>query len=289
MKLLNENEIRDYIRTRSESSQRTIVISAYIKKETLDLLQGKNSDVTIVGRFRLDDFLQESSDLEVISLALDSGWEIRLNTEMHAKLYLFDNRDLVIGSANFTNSGLGLSCNSNRELAALLTNIDYEMAKKINYFKNDSIVINEEIYHEMLAVYNRRKLEYVKRVSYEQHDWPFEKRVNDLWVKDFPFREYGYHEKDDEYVKHDEDLFKYGLKNSKSYRWLKDQLLKEESRELYFGTVVKYLHDTLLDDPKVYRKSVKELIINLKSYIEHEESNIKTDKPNHSIRFFYKK
>lgn len=62
-------------------------------------------------------------------------------------------------------------------------------------------------------------------------------------------------------------------------------LTKHENHELYFGEASVLLHNVLLNDPKPYRKEVKELLGNLLRWIEilkYEE--ICVDRPKHSQR-----
>ncbi len=54
-------------------------------------------------------------------------------------------------------------------------------------------------------------------------------------------------------------------------KWLKGQLLKEESKSLRFGAISSRLHDALLNDPKPYRKEVKDFQVNLFNWLKYLE------------------
>ena len=59
------------------------------------------------------------------------------------------------------------------------------------------------------------------------------------------------------------------FKNSKAYRWLKNQIQEnKEHRDLGFGAVSKLLHNALCDDPAPYRKEIKTLQANLYLYLK---------------------
>ena len=73
------------------------------------------------------------------------------------------------------------------------------------------------------------------------------------------------------------------------YKWLFNEINKTESKELYFGTLSSLVHEALIDDPKPYRKSVKDLQKNLYSFLEIiKNKEIFFDKPNHSVRIYLK-
>ena len=79
------------------------------------------------------------------------------------------------------------------------------------------------------------------------------------------------------------------IKGLKIYKWILNELNKAENKELYFGTLSSLVHDALIDDPKPYRKSVKELQNNIYSYLEViKDKEIFFDQPNHSVRMYLK-
>ena len=108
-------------------------------------------------------------------------------------------------------------------------------------------------------------------------------KYNKLWVHNFPWvtaEELLKASPINENIKHDLELFglekdnlekniiKKNLLNSKIYFWLTNQIKKQENHEIYFGNLSSIIHNSLLDDPKPYRKNVKELQANLYTYIK---------------------
>ena len=104
-----------------------------------------------------------------------------------------------------------------------------------------------------------------------------------LWVHNFPWctaEELLDTKEINENVQHDLELFGLdkdnrekeviikNILNSKIYHWLTNQINKQENKELYFGNLSSIIHNSLLDDPKPYRKDVKTLQSNLYSYIK---------------------
>ena len=72
------------------------------------------------------------------------------------------------------------------------------------------------------------------------------------------------------------------LKRTKAYIWLEKQL-KDSKDYVRFGELTGLLHDALVEDPAPYRKTVKELLANLITFIEISQcSSIEVFQPNRS-------
>ena len=112
-----------------------------------------------------------------------------------------------------------------------------------------------------------------------------------VWVYDFPWvdikrKDFSHIDKE-----HDMKVFMLdGSRNtflsSKAFRWLVDVLKESSSHEGYFGSITQKLHDALSDDPRPYRKDVKQLLTNLLSYCkEYAKEYVLIDVPgSHSER-----
>ena len=76
--------------------------------------------------------------------------------------------------------------------------------------------------------------------------------------------------------------------SSKSFLWLCNLVREHEYQEMYFGAISASLHNVLLNEPKPYRKDVKQLLSNLLSWINDLDiSAVKVDRPNYSQRVRY--
>jgi hypothetical protein len=84
------------------------VICPFIKVKVADrLLRGKHlKSIQVLTRFHLGDFYEGVSDTEALRLFLESGAQIRGVKNLHAKLYLFGRKQVVVTSANLTDRGL---------------------------------------------------------------------------------------------------------------------------------------------------------------------------------------
>ena len=69
-------------------------------------------------------------------------------------------------------------------------------------------------------------------------------------------------------LKRNKALAKAVFKSTCSYFWLIQLLSKDTNRDgVSFGKISSYLHDVLADDPTPYRRTVKDLQVNLYSYL----------------------
>ena len=103
-----------------------LVVAPFMRSEPLSrLLAGvrEGVNINIVTRWRLADILAGATDLGVFDIAASMGADLRLCQELHAKLYVADDRCLV-GSANVTTAALGWRKPSNLELLVSIVRSD---------------------------------------------------------------------------------------------------------------------------------------------------------------------
>jgi len=93
-----------------EKSKESIKLCApFIKKEVVSDIfasKSKQASLELITKLDLKGFHQKSSDVAAIEQTIDSGGKVYNCSNLHAKVYIFDNRDCVITSANLTLSGL---------------------------------------------------------------------------------------------------------------------------------------------------------------------------------------
>ncbi len=81
------------------------------------------------------------------------------------------------------------------------------------------------------------------------------------------------------------DDIKEAFRWSKAFLWLNNHLSTCPDQTSYFGEITAYLHNSLINDPKPYRKEVKDLLANTLAWIEYlRMDEIRIDVPNHSQR-----
>jgi hypothetical protein len=271
----------------NSAKKRLVLSSAFIKLEALKLLSEKKLpevDVFVISRWKKQDLLVGASDLEVYDYCRDREWGFGIDQNFHGKLYLIDDTEIYLGSANLTSNGLGFNSSSNFEFGTTFFAADADM-EKINNFLNEEVTwLNDQMYEAICADINVSKTTSEPFVS---TSWSDEVKalintpVNYLWVNDLPFVapidlmrldlncEFAMH--DFEMLGLDVDrLSKKDLvlqfKRSRVYSWLLNQLAG--AAELRFGALTKLLHDALLDDPAPYRRDVKDLLSNIFEWVK---------------------
>jgi hypothetical protein len=141
------DEIRELYDT---ATAEFVVISPWIKSDALAYLLGQRKGVSFrlrvltVGDLR--DYVSSSSDLASIETLLHEGADIRLITNLHAKVYVADQRRAIITSANLTSSGL----EKNLEVGVYLDDDEVPgLAKKIEGWFDKGLKIDGDWLNSM--------------------------------------------------------------------------------------------------------------------------------------------
>jgi len=284
--LLDEQELQVEIAySLKQCKAKVIILSAFIKHKAFQWLkeQIKNSDieVIVVSRWRSDDLVAGVSDLSVYEQCREQGWTFKVDQRLHSKLFLIDSSIAFVGSSNLTGAGLGLTKNSNFELSTKVKATSGDL-DKIHKYISSCITMTDDLYDEIKEFIN--SVESSKKSSYR---WPIsiesllEGRVDYLWVDELLFTSPNSNDDDD--IRHDLsllevdgldidiDLLRTKFIELRVVKWLNSQLLKEESKSLRFGAISSRLHDALLNDPKPYRREVKDFQVNLFNWLKYLE------------------
>ena len=147
-----------------EAKHRVVLCAPFIKATVLQTILSVVPDtvpVKIVTRWRAAEVAVGISDLEVLQIATERpNTELRLLDDLHAKLYLADDKCLV-GSANLTASALGWSKHSNIELLISAKSTDSDIAfllKQLDAAELATIAIRSKI-EAMIANLEVKRLE----------------------------------------------------------------------------------------------------------------------------------
>ncbi|WP_263603457.1 phospholipase D-like domain-containing protein [Chryseobacterium sp. PET-29] len=108
-----------------------------IVRHLLENFSGKK--IELITRYNLNDFQSGVSSITALELLLKKKTNIKGIRDLHSKLYLFDNKCVIITSANFTNGGFF----RNKEFG-IKSYDDYTVSEANDYF-NELWRIDEEI------------------------------------------------------------------------------------------------------------------------------------------------
>lgn len=292
------NRIHDEL---SQSTESFLLISAYCKLPLVkyfdECITNPGIEKKLVVRFRPEDILSGASDLSIYPYCRDHGWKLYFRLDLHAKTYVFDRLRCIIGSANATSSGLNIGGIGNYEMATAC-----ELAQKdlctLDLLLLGAVEMNDSIFSVMQTVLNSHCSSGVTVAN-----WPNE--ITELFIpdysllfaEDFPACPHpaDASEEDLLFLNLTADVSAETIRNafykSKCFLWIHDLVHSQESHEMYFGAITAELHKVLLDDPKPYRKDVKQLLSNLLSWIvDLETEDLQVDRPNYSqrVRYIYR-
>lgn len=297
MSLLCSDEILNAIYSELQSAQNSVrIVSAYCKKQALEKLDSHISNTVskkqLLLRFQLADILHGSTDFEILDYCAQNKWQVFIRFDLHAKTYIIDNVRGIVGSANMTCSGLNLTDNGNYEMAAVVPLENSDIVKIDNLF-NDAVLITPAILVKM-----KEDLEKAKSNSQNVEKQFWSSAILDLFVptisilfshelpesKDLPSQKGEYIQFLDCRFNGDYSELKEKFRWSNAYLWLL-QVLRKNNCCMYFGQLSAELHNTLVSDPKPFRKDVKIRLSNLLGWCENlSMPEIKIDIPNHSQR-----
>lgn len=294
MSILFSNEIMNaVVNELHKASDSVQIITAYCKEKTFKYLDSEiNSAVPekkLLVRFRMDDVIKGSTDFGILDYGIEHGWNVFIRFDLHAKTYIVDNKRGLVGSANATNSGLNIGKTGNMEMAAFV-DIELQDIEKIGSLFNDAILVDESILYNL-----RQQFEKINSDRCDDsHSWDdsimklFNPHIETLFSYELPENfnlEPGeYFQFLDENFDGNIDQLKEIFRWSNVYLWLLDTLRNHDGC-MYFGELSAVLHDSVVSDPKPFRKDIKQMLSNLLRLIEElNMEEIMIDRPNYSQR-----
>ena len=306
LELLPILSLATLIKSAESSIKYTYISSAFSKIEPFEKICAStsfNGPKVLISRWQFCDLVSGASDFGVYEVAKRFGWNFLFNQNLHAKVYLFD--DIVfIGSANMTNRGLaGRPPAGNIEFCVKAT----ENNEVLNWFDtliSSSVPVDDDLYNAILNDVLSYKEISDNRVPTRKG---FSQQVNDiisknkiqpaLYLHDLPMSTtpnelMSLHSCEDAKIVHDIkmlglpsmptlDQVRKAFELSPGLTWL----ISVVGQEMYYGAITEKLHDVLCDEPKPYRKEVKEYLSNLLCWAQILfPERIVIDRPQHSQR-----
>lgn len=134
IELLTDNHRESVLNALGESRQRIYIVTPFIKKQPAhrlaQIIRKNKVDCVLISRFNCENFATGVSDIDALIELHQAGTKILALKNLHTKLYLIDDRIVILGSANFTNGGL----QGNHELSLIATDEPQLFQKCDEYF-----------------------------------------------------------------------------------------------------------------------------------------------------------
>ena len=304
--ILNSVKLQSYFKECLKNCKDEIIVcSAFITMKGIEWfynnLQNKKINCRVISRWDRGDLLSKVSDIEVYNFCKKMGWSFEIIENLHAKFYLMDQKDLISGSLNLTAKGFGLVPISNKEFGNYFEAIDEDLIN-INIFLEDAIKITDEIFDEYKKYLEENKDFVIQQLPElpEKIKNLKEKKLAKLWVHDFLFNDpeklfNNFNENTDDLI-HDKSLLNINSQDDLSletirlnfvnldlYKWFIKQIKNKDNKSFSFGELSALIHNSLFDDPKPYRKEIKNLQANFFKFLEILKfENLKIERPNYS-------
>jgi len=288
--LLNTNDTKKAIQIELKKAKSRIVILSAFVSNTLDWIESNitnNLDKTLIIRGRLSDFQQGATRIEDLETAIKNDWTLGFLDSLHAKVFIFDDSRMILGSSNMTQKGLALYGAGNLEFSNRLIASKEDLAVISKIIRTaKSPTLNDLILMKSILKKNN---------SIDQ--WPVEKLIlaAPLVVGDMLWQSPFSQNPDSTLREHDINILRIdeisvrkvreSLTSTKVFKWLYQKIKESEDSELYYGYITKMLHSELSEELPIYRTRVKESLSILFDYIRYSDlSYIKIDQPRHSQR-----
>ncbi len=274
--LLPTAELKSRLRQQFLDSRRCWIYSAFVSQYGIDFVLEHRHEFTsdrLLVRCDLKDVVTGACSLPALKSALDAGFEVRLSSALHVKLYFFD-ETLFVGSANLTGKGLALVgyCNDELSTEGKPTARDAEIAENLwsqgTEINHARLIEMQEFIDQLDAVSSSGIASWPESIFVEERD---------LYCSDFPQNTTA-----DSFRWSDIERFKV----SSAYLWL-IRSVEENGGSASFGWLSKKLHSDVYDDPTPYRRNIKELLENLLDLVvAFQPDGVFVEKPNVSSVVF---
>ena len=291
------------------------IFCPYIQVASLKkILQKQPAKLSIVTSWKTIDLLSGVSQLELYPFCRSIGAYLYINQRVHLKV-ITDFADAVIGSANITDKGMGLSDKPNYECVSVYQGLDRHHQVYLRSILQESILMNDEEFEKTKRTIDAYVLKFVPQNQFDDID--FTRSVNkEFLTSSLPmsinidtFFDYyseklvsdGYNDVDYNCATHDLALYKIppGLDRPAFDKALKkaffsqpfiQELKKFLSEGRFFGQIKEWVQKNCVDVPVPSRRDLTENIQVLYEWFKQlGRDEYIVDQPNHSERIRPKK
>ena len=149
-----------------ETKSNMLLCAPFIKKEIVDIIlscKDNNATIKVITSANIANFMNGSLDIEAIKTLISAGVKVYNFQNLHAKIYLFDNKKALITSANLTSNamyknfeyGLLLNENEYRIIEEICNDVSFMMKSELcGFFTSESIAEIERL----VKIYSKTSL-----------------------------------------------------------------------------------------------------------------------------------
>ena len=266
------------------------IYSAFVKLNALRWLAEiipENIKVKIIARWQPNDLVANASDLESYNFCKEKSWQFGIQNTLHSKVFIFDNKTVLLGSANLTDRGLSISSSGNLEVGTVI-NASISDLDRLKSLEDGVIWMDDNLFSSITSHIEKIKVNKPKIVSWsEELKVRLEKPIELLWINELVWSDPNdlleNLDVDNEDHSHDLDLMGLDIKyiskelldqkflNSNVFKFVEQKLKAAETEYTNFGWLSSELHDALLDTPPPKRVDVKHYVDMIFKWLEFSE------------------
>jgi len=109
MKILKTPWKKDFLELVTNTRSSIKITSPFIKEGICDEMLVKTNDsvkIDLITSFKLPNIHSGSLDIEALQKIINHNGTVNSLSKLHSKIYLFDNKEVIISSGNMTNGGM---------------------------------------------------------------------------------------------------------------------------------------------------------------------------------------
>lgn len=317
MSLLRSGEnLLDRVKSFIHGSDEVTVYSPFIRVNKLSEILGDVKCNNVVVRWQAVDILIGVSDFEELyQFCVENNITLYRNPKVHLKAILNDKDEVVFGSSNVTNMGMG-NTNYNLELSGQQNQLALEDLTYLKRIIKESDLVDEDYFNEFKEEIDKKRAAFKKPPRVQEINIKTQERdhflLSALPMSENPEKLFEIYSSSDKsmFSKEELDCAAHDLSNySLSSRLIKDEFnsdlklgfnthpfivdLKNAIREeesMRYGAVVNWIreHTTTVPTPRSWELK-QEMIVNiLYDWICFFDSAYTWDRPNHSQVIYYR-
>lgn len=137
----------------SHSGNIRYIFSPFIQKKTIErILPSEGIDTIIITRWRHEDISSGVSDPDVYKFCEDRGFTLKCNHRLHAKVYSWDLREGLVGSANLTDTGMGEASENNIEVMTNPIELTPDTQLKLRQAEKNAQLVTDSGYQTAVEI-----------------------------------------------------------------------------------------------------------------------------------------
>lgn len=152
------SEIIEFIR----KSEEVIIFTPFVRVNKLQEILGTTSCSILVVRWQSGDLIQEVTDFELLyEYCKKQSISLYRNTSIHLKAVINEKNEIMFGSSNITNRGMG-DQNFNLELSGINTDISLKDLIYLKSIISNSDLVDDEYFTRLFEEIHIKKKEFSK-------------------------------------------------------------------------------------------------------------------------------